>query len=232
MSDQFIMHGARDAVAQGWTHVDEQVRAIEEAVFENPSLAFDLAKTLVESACRTILSERAVAFDKDDDMQTLFKLAKQNLPMLPTDATAEREARKGLEQTLSGLNTALQGVCELRNAYGFASHGTDGSRAAMESTQALLAAQSADAIVGFLSRVHRQEPAAPSERLAFDEAEDFNSYIDDANETVRIFELEYRPSEVLYAVDLEAYRDLWLEFDSTESPAAVDSASAGEERSQ
>lgn len=231
MSDQFIMHGARDAVAQGWTHVDEQVRAIEEAVFENPSLAFDLAKTLVESACRTILSERAVASDKDDDMQTLFKLTKQNLPMLPTDATAEREARKSLEQTLNGLNTALQGVCELRNTYGFASHGTDGSHAAMESTQALLAAQSADAIVGFLSRVHRQEPAAPRERLAFDEAEDFNSYIDDANEPVRIFELEYRPSEVLYAVDSEAYRELWLGFDSTEASGATEPAAAGKEQS-
>lgn len=226
------MHGARDAVAQGWTHIDEQVRAIEEAVFENPSLAFDLAKTLVESACRTILTERTVAFDKDDDMQALFQLTKQNLPMLPTDATAEREARKSLEQTLNGLNTALQGVCELRNVYGFASHGTDGTRAAMESTQALLAAQSADAIVGFLSRVHRQEPAAPGERLHFDDAKDFNSYIDDANEPIRIFELEYRPSEVLYAVDLEAYRDMWLGFDPAESSEDPEPTAEGEEPSE
>jgi len=231
MPDEFIMHGARDAVAQGWTHVDEQVRAIEEAVFESPSLAFDLAKTLVESACRTILTERAVASGKDDDMQALFKLTKQNLPMLPTDATAEREARKSLEQTLNGLNTALQGVCELRNAYGFASHGTDGTRATMESAQALLAAQAADAIVGFLSRVHRQEPAAPGERLSFDVAEDFNSYIDDANEPVRIFELEYRPSEVLYAVDLEAYRDMWLAFDSAEAREDSEPSDEGEEQS-
>jgi len=231
MSDEFIMHGARDAVAQGWTHIDEQVRAIEEAVFENPSLAFDLAKTLVESACRTILTKRAVAFDKDDDMQALFRLTRQSLPMLPTDATAEREARKSLEQTLNGLNTALQGVRELRNACGFASHGTDGTRAAMGSTQALLAAQSADAIVGFLSRVHRQEPGPPGERLSFDDAEDFNSYIDDANEPVRIFELEYRPSEVLYAVDLEAYRDMWRAFDSAETPEDSEPSDEGEEQS-
>lgn len=226
------MHGARDAVAQGWTHIEEQVRAIEGAVLENPSLAFDLAKTLVESVCKTILNERAVVFDKDDDMQVLFKLTKQNLPMLPTDATAECEARKSLEKTLNGLNTVLQGVCELRNVYGFASHGTDGTRAAMESTQALLAAQSADAIVGFLSRVHRQEPAAPGERLSFDDAEDFNSYIDDANEPIRIFELEYRPSEVLYAVDLEAYRDLWLAFNPAEAPEDPEPTDEGEERSE
>lgn len=226
------MYGAREAVAEGWTHVDEQVTAIEEAVFGNPGLAFDLAKTLVESACRTILTQKGVAFDKDDDMQALFKLTKQNLPMLPTDAMAEREARKSLEQTLNGLNTALQGVCELRNAYGFASHGTDGSRHAMESTQALLAAQSADAIVGFLCRVHRQEPAASAERLNFDEQEQFNAFVDDENEPVRIFELEYRPSEVLYAVDLEAYRDLRLGFDPDEVADGAEHACDEEEQPQ
>ena len=226
------MHRARGAVAQGWTHADEQVTAIEDAVFSNPAFAFDLAKTLVESACKTILTERALAFGKDDDMQALFKLTKQNLPLLPTDATKERDARRSLEQTLNGLNTVLQGVCELRNVYGFASHGTDGSRAAMESTQALLAAQSADAIVGFSSRVHRQEPAAPGERLAFDDAEDFNSSIDEANETVCIFDLEYRPSEVLYAVDPEAYRDLWLGFDPAEAPGDSELTTEGEWRSE
>lgn len=219
MPDAFIMYGAREAVAQGWAHVEKQVKAIEEAVFENPGLAFDLAKTLVESACRTILTERSVTFEKDDDVQTLFKQVRQNLQMLPTAASDEREARASLERTLSGLNTTLQGVCELRNAYGFASHGTDGSHAPMGSAQALLAAQSADAIVGFLSRVHHQEPSAPGERLTFEAEDEFNTYIDQANELVRIFDLEYRPSEVLYSVDFEAYRDLRLEFGANNDAA-------------
>jgi Abortive infection C-terminus len=109
-------------------------------------LAFDLAKTVVESACRTILAERKIAFGFDDDLPRLFKSVTAHLPILPVAASAEIEARKSLAQTLNGLHTALQGVCELRNTYGFASHGTAGPRAPMESVQALLAAQAADAI--------------------------------------------------------------------------------------
>jgi hypothetical protein len=41
-------------------HIEEQVAAIELAVVEKPGLAFDLAKTLIESVCRTILAERRI----------------------------------------------------------------------------------------------------------------------------------------------------------------------------
>ena len=83
----------------------------------------------------------------------------------------------------------------------------------MESVQALLAAQAADAIVGFLHRVHRQERGpVPSARLDYDDNGDFNTYVDESNEQVRIFDLGYRASEVLFAVDHEAYRDLLANF--------------------
>ena len=51
----FVMHGARDAMAGGLAHIEEQVKGIEQAVVENPGLAFDLAKTLIESTCRAVL---------------------------------------------------------------------------------------------------------------------------------------------------------------------------------
>jgi len=55
---QFVMHGVREAIAGGMTHAEEQVKGIEQAVSENPGLAIDLAKTLIESVCRRILTER------------------------------------------------------------------------------------------------------------------------------------------------------------------------------
>jgi hypothetical protein len=205
----FVMHGARAAMAGGLAHIEAQVEALERAVVENPGLTFDLAKTVVESACRTILTERNVVFDTEDDLPRLFKTVTSNLPMLPVTSSGEAEARRSLAQTLNGLHTALHGVCELRNACGFASHGSVGRRPVMESAQAELAAQAADAIVGFLHSVHRQERNRPlSVRLEYDDNEAFNSYVDDANEHLRIFDLTYRPSEALFAVDQEAYRDL------------------------
>jgi hypothetical protein len=79
--------------------------------------------------------------------------------------------------------------------------------------QALLAAQAADAIVGFLHRVHLQERVPVTRaRIEYNDNEGFNTYVDEANEQVRIFDLGYRPSEVLFAVDHEAYRDLLTDY--------------------
>ena len=224
------MFSARAAIAGGLYHIGEQVSAIERAVVENPNLAFDLAKTVVESACKTILSERKIAFDSDDDLPRLFKNVTVNLPLLPTAASGDAQARKRLAQTLNGLHTALLGVCELRNALGFASHGSEGPRPAMENVQALLAAQAADTLVGFLYRVHRQDRATLcGVGVNYEESVLFNDYLDEANEVVRIFDLEDRPREVLFRVDQEAYRDMLATFVSQEvSPELAKDSRPGE----
>lgn len=204
----FTMHGAREAIAGGMPHIEEQVKAIEQAVVENAGLAFDLAKTLIESACKTILTDRKTAFKGNDDLPKLFKAVTEALPFLPTGAAAEGEVRKSLDKTLTGLNTTLQGVCELRNECGFASHGRDGPAPVLETMQAILVAQAADAIVGFVFRAHRQAVAQPpAQVLEYDDNPDFNALVDDTHDAVRIFGLEYDPSEVLFNVDIEAYRD-------------------------
>ena len=215
MTSHFAMHGARAAMEGGLSHIEDQINSIEQAAVENPGLAFDLAKTVVESACKTILSERKISFEPDDGLPRLFRAVTLNLSLLPATLSRDAEARRSLAQTLNGLHTSLVGVCELRNAFGFASHGSEGPRFAMESVQALLAAQAADAIVGFLYRIHRQERApVQASQLVFDDNETFNGYVDEANTVVRIFDLEYRPSEVLFNCDQEAYRDLLSGFET------------------
>jgi len=210
----FVMHGARSALAGGLLHIEEQVKAIELAVVENTGLAFDLAKTLVESACKTIITERGGSYDKDDNMSQLFKAVKQRVPFLPATVAGEAGARRSLEQTLNGLSTALQGVCELRNACGFASHGSESPRPLMEGIQALLAAQAADAIIGFVYQVHREDLLRPKVALLeYGDNPEFNEWLDDQCEPVRILSLPpYQPSEVLFRVDQQAYRDLLTDY--------------------
>lgn len=214
LASPFVMHGARDALAAGLAHIEEQVRSIEQAVVENPALAFDLARTLVETVCRTILAERKVAYSEEDDLPRLFKTASANLPFLPSTASGEADVRKSLAQTLSGLSTAIQGICELRNQCGFASHGSDQPRPAMESAQALMAAEAADTIVGFLHRVHRQDRTPPpSPRALYDANQAFNDSVDETYGPIRIFEIELRASEVLFQMEPESYRIYATEFD-------------------
>ena len=135
----FVMRGARGAISQGLHHIEEQVNTIERAVTENPGLAFDLAKALVESTCRTILAERGISSAQRDELPRLFQKVRDNLPMLPTQESHESGVRESIGRTLGGLNTAVQGIAELRNQLGFASHGTDRPRPSMETIHAVLA---------------------------------------------------------------------------------------------
>jgi hypothetical protein len=225
MVSEFIMYGAREALAGGMLHIEEQIKSIEQAVIENPGLAFDLAKTLIESVCKTILNERKIAFAHDDDLPKLFKAVTSNLPFLPASATGEAEARKNLAKTLGGLHTAVRGVCELRNVYGFASHGSEGPRPVMETAQALLAAQAADTIIGFLQRIHRQgQTTSLGARLEYQDNPAFNEYVDEVNDPVHIFDLDYAPSEVLFALDKEAYHDLLANFIPTDINSDIESS--------
>jgi|FLYL01.1.fsa_nt_gi hypothetical protein len=228
-TNPFIMQGARDAIAAGLMHIEEQVRSIERTVVENPALAFDLARTLVESVCRTILTERNVAFSPNDDLSKLFRTVSQHLPFLPTTASSEAEVRRSLAQTLNGLSTTIQGICELRNQCGFASHGSDKPRPAMEAVQALMAAEAADTIIGFLHRVHRQDRTPPpSPRVLYDANQAFNDSVDDTYGPIRIFEIEFRASEVLFQMEPESYRIYAAEFDEEAEGIAGDANAAPE----
>lgn len=83
----------------------------------------------------------------------------------------------------------------------------------MEPVQALLAAEAADTIVGFLYRVHRQDrmpPPAP--RLDYDANPDFNAYVDENHDPIRIFDSQFRPSEVLFQLEPQTYRIYLADF--------------------
>jgi hypothetical protein len=228
ISAPFVMHGARDAMAGGLVHIEQQVKTIELAVVENPGLAFDLAKTLVESVCRAVLGERSITFGADDDLPKLFKTTSQSLPFLPATASNEPEVRKSLAQTLNGLSTAIQGICELRNQCGFASHGSGGPLPAMESVQALMAAEAADTIIGFLHRVHRQNRTPlPSPRELYDDNPEFNDSVDEEHGMIRIYEAEFRPSEVLFQMEPESYRLYLAEFGAEAEDGEASAMEAG-----
>lgn len=224
----FAMHGAREAMTGGLAHIEEQVTAIERAIAENPGLAFDLAKTLIESVCRTVLNERSISHSETDDLPQLFRAVTTSIPFMPAGASGAVKVRQSLAQTISGLHTAVHGICELRNQCGFASHGSGAPRPAMEAVQALLAAQAADTIVGFLHRVHRQDRTPPpSPRALYEGNSAFNEFVDEANDIVRIYGIEFQPSEVLYAMEPETYRVHLAEFETeAENAETADMESA------
>ena len=210
----FRMFHAREAISRGWVHIERQVTAAENAVRDEPTLVFDLARTLIESTCRTILTERQVAYSRNANLPSLFSIVRLQLSFLPPAASSEDAARQSLNQALGGLYSTIQGISELRNEYGFASHGHETDIPQMERTQAILVAGAADVIIGFLYRVHVQDRTVntTTSRSLYEENRDFNNFIDESHDICTILESEFWPSDVLFQLEPETYRSYLAEF--------------------
>lgn len=203
------MVGARAAVLDGpiAEAIDQQIRAIENALENVPDFAFDLSKTLVESVCKTVLADIGHPADPNWDAPRLMRETTNRLTLLPRGHPDPVKGRDSVEKTIRGLLQTIQGLCELRNGYGMASHGRDGFSARLDVRQATLAAQAADTIVSFLYRIHRDAlMQAPGARVYYEDHADFNEFFDRDNELIRVADLELLPSRVLFHTDREAYK--------------------------
>ncbi len=206
---RFQMVGERAALMDGPTAeaIEQLINAIESALASMPDFAFDLSKTLVESVCKTVLADIGQPADPNWDAPKLLRETTNRLSLLPRNHPAPAKARESVEKTIRGLLQTIQGLCELRNNYGMASHGRDSFTARLDLRQATLAAQAADTIVSFLYRIHRDAlTQTPGARVYYEDHSDFNEAFDRDYEVIRLGELELLPSRVLFHTDREAYK--------------------------
>lgn len=228
---RFQMVGARAAVLDGPISeaIEQQIHAIENALESVPDFAFDLSKTLVESVCKTVLADIGEPAELNWDAPRLLKETTNRLAMLPRDHPEPAKARGSVEKTIRGLLQTIQGLCELRNNYGMASHGRDGFSARLDLRQATLAAQAADTIVSFLYRIHRDALVqTPGARVYYEDHADFNAAFDRDNDLIRLGELELLPSRVLFHGDREAYKAALNEYIAEQGGAGNDGVDAGD----
>lgn len=226
---RFQMTGARAALAEGpiAEAIEQQITAIENTLESVPDFAFDLSKTLVESVCKTVLADIGQPADPNWDAPKLLRETTNRLSLLPRNHPDPQKARESVEKTIRGLLQTIQGLCELRNNYGLASHGRDTFTARLDLRQATLAAQAADTIVSFLYRIHRDALVqAPGVRVYYEDHTDFNDAFDRTYEVVKFGELELLPSRVLFHADREAYKTALNEFLEREGMNGGDDANA------
>lgn len=213
--ETFSLQGVREVMPSEAEHLERIVTALEQALTENHGLAFDLSKSLIETACKTIIKDRGHDHSANADLPQLIRSAMDLVCVIPDEVDDSNEAKKSLRKTINGIMTSIQGICELRRLFGEASHGRDAYFSQLESDHAVMVARSADVIVNYLFRMHKFNPIGlRTTRLFYGKNNDFNEWIDEQNEAVRIFDLEYKPSEVLFNIDHDAYRDLLIEFES------------------
>ena len=207
-TSRFQMAGARSAILDSpiAEFIEQQIDAIENALESVPDFAFDLSKTLIESVCKTVLADIGQPANPNWNAPRLLKETMNRLNLLPRNHPDPAKASDSVEKTLRGMLQTIQGLCELRNNYGMASHGRDAFSARLDIRQATLAAQAADTIVSFLYRTHRDAlRQTPGVRVRYEDHANFNEAFDLENETIRLGNLEFLPSRVLFHVDQEAY---------------------------
>lgn len=137
-------------------YVAQQITRMEAAVNNDPDLAIGTAKELIESCCKTILSERKVDIGSSMDIPKLVKATVKELKLTPKDIADEAKASDSIKKLLSNLATVASGVAELRNKYG-TGHGKEGKTKGLSPRHAKLAVGAASTLAVFLVETHRDQ---------------------------------------------------------------------------
>ncbi|CAE6760683.1 abortive infection family protein [Paraburkholderia aspalathi] len=134
-------------------YVSQQITRMEAALDNDPTLAIGTAKELVESCCKTILSERGVEFGNGATLPELVKLVAKELRLTPDGIPDEAKASETIKRLLSNLASITQGVSELRNHYG-TGHGKAAGARGLQPRHARLAVGAASTLAVFLAETH------------------------------------------------------------------------------
>jgi len=136
-------------------YVAQQITRMDAAVINDPSLAIGTAKELVETCCKTILTDRGIVFSKNADLPELVKLTSKELELTPGDIPEKAKAGDTIKRLLSNLATITQGVAELRNHYG-TGHGKAAGAKGLQPRHAKLAVGAASTLAVFLAETHNE----------------------------------------------------------------------------
>lgn len=118
--------------------VSKQVKLMMETQSTNPTNSIGLAKELIESCCKTILSEIKICYDKNDNLNDLTKKVTDNIQLLPYPFTKDDGIYKTIKKILGNLKQIPCGLAEIRSSYG-SGHGKEANFEGLDETCAKLA---------------------------------------------------------------------------------------------
>jgi AbiJ N-terminal domain 3/Abortive infection C-terminus len=111
-------------------YIGRQITRMEGAIENDPGLAIGTAKELVESTLRSILEARSIIPEPAADLAKLMRLAGKELNLVPDTVSDAAKAADSIRKVLGALGVVVQGMAELRNAYG-SGHGHSASPAGL-----------------------------------------------------------------------------------------------------
>jgi hypothetical protein len=218
--------------------IRQQVEALEDAMPDRPGIAVSFCRTLIETTCKTILTERGKPFDNRWNADKLWLETKECLNLgQHRDGQTDRRLHNATEKIVSGFNSIFEGIITIRNDHGTASHGAEAYAPLLDVRYAEMLARSTDAIIGLLFKLHLNAlVSASATRMRYEDAElrDFNDWIDAEHEPYVVLETPLVPSEALFRADNNAYRAALVVFtqDQNAAQGAEDIEPAAEEEAE
>lgn len=206
----FPLSAARLALQQApqAQRIYQLVDAIERIPRSNPELVFDLCRALIESVCKTVLNDLGEPIPPKPNAENMVATLLKRLQVFLDPKSVEIESKQAVGDTVGGINKFVNGIGAYRRLYGQASHGRDGYDDGVDLSHAMLVVGVTDSLVAFLFATHRRLHGQEEwQRAKYGEHDDFDQYLDDEHDPslISIFGDEYRPSEILFAMNRTGY---------------------------
>jgi hypothetical protein len=210
MAHDIQLHGIRQILVD-WksSHLEEIVTIIETGLREESDTAIDGAKCLIETVCKTILTERGKEIGRAESPGSLIRKATQVLEI------SDEDGGSSLQQMIRGMTSAADGLEGMRNAFGPLGHGRDAKHCKLGDWHRLMAVRTAETISVLLYEAHcARATNLRYTRAEFDEQSPENAKIDRLadvqidSDTLQIVINEayrFRPSQILYDLDRDGY---------------------------
>jgi hypothetical protein len=210
--------------------IREQVEALEEAMPDRPGVVVSFCRTIIETTCKTILTDRGASVDSAWEAPKLVSEALRYVNLGPRDdGGVDAKLRSGAESLVRGLNQIVQGIVEIRNAHGSAAHGADAYSPLLDSRYAEIVARATDSVVGLLFKTHlNSSQRDPLARFRYGAHSDFDELIDNEFGPFKVLEVQLVASEALFRTDFLAYRAALIQFRQEQESVAGGAAPAAE----
>ena len=185
-----------------WEELSKSIELVDNNRLDNPNIALDAAKTILESIAKTILTDKSIKYESDSKIQFLVKRSFETLPIFSKLGDKDSKSAKSI---IGSFENITKEIGAFRNSYGFFSHGQDLQSDKFDKYLIELVISSSDLISSFLIISH-SEDLKDRARVYYDENEVFNNYLDYYTEEVVISNITIDASRALFT-DEEAYKD-------------------------
>lgn len=190
------------------------IRRIETFKKSSFGQVVDGCKCLIESILKTIIVEVQCKTEEELKKKEANELLNEVVLLL-------RINTKKYEKIIGGCNSIIKGIAELRNTHGETSHGKDiyTLEERMNSFQNIeidLIINSITNLACFILKYYEEvypNNKTKQKNIFYSDNDNFNGWLDEKYDIVTVgTAYEYSPSEVLFNLDSEAYKQEMLEY--------------------